>query len=363
VRADGRVVRRYLAVPAPRYPQYRVALTAWQALLGRRGAFDLVHLHTPGFVGLSGWLAARRWKVPVVGTYHTDLTGMLRGSGVTPISRAFYRAWAKFSLDLCRQCDLATAPSESAASGLPDRRRAHRWAPIRIIPNGVDTERFCPDPGSTGPDRTGQIVFLGRLTRDKGVHRFLDAIERLDLALPWTASIVGEGPERAAVEQRIRNLPGREGRIRFLGPWPESSKPALLAATEVFVLPSLSDTSSIALLEALACGAAGVVTDRGGPAEIARASEGGLVVDPLDPAALAQAIERLLGDRRLCRAMAARGRAWVVAHGSAERMAREFAEVYDQLCRVSGPTSGQGIQVPATARSTGPGAARISPRR
>ncbi len=333
VRPDGTRIRRFRSIVAPSYPQYRIALTPWYLpLLTCR--FDVVHIHTPGFVGLAGWFAARRWRVPSVGTYHTNLTGLLRGVGRTGPARAFFRAWSRFSIDLCRHCDVATAPSEVSRADLVGRATAKQGDAPLLVPNGVDTERFRPgisDPdwrGRLGAGRAPILLFLGRLTRDKGIDRFLRAVERLDRERPWLAVVAGDGPLRPVLEPRRR--PGSEpwDRVRFVGPVPEAEKPALLAQSQVFVIPSLSDTSSVALLEAMACGVPSVVSAFGGPAEIAQRSSVGLVADPRDPDRVVGAVLQLLEDTALARSFSCRGHEWVVEHASAERMAREFVKCY-----------------------------------
>lgn len=351
LRPDGVVIRRYRSLPAPRYPQYRVALVPWSIPFGRRREFDLVHLHTPGFLGVAGWLAARRWGVPTVATYHTNLTDMLRGAGATPLSRAFFRAWSRFSVDLCRRADLATAPTEVARrSLLPDSGGRSVREP-RVIPNGVDTERFRPSIGwpdwraRLGAKDAALVTFIGRLTRDKGIQRFLDAVTRIVSTEPWLAVVGGVGPEGLRVAERVRDDPALSRRVRIAGPVLEAEKPALLSQSSVFVLPSLSDTSSVALLEAMASGAPSVVTARGGPGELARSSGASIVVDPERSDELAGAVERLLADASLARQRSVRGRSWVVAHASAERMATGFVGCYTEVLgrRGSGGSRGRRI--------------------
>ncbi len=342
-REDGVRVRRYVGVPAPGYPQYRIALFPWGAAFAARGRFDVVHVHTPGFVGLAGWLAGRGAKLPLLATYHTDLAELLRGAGRHRGSRAFFRAWGRFGVDLCRTAQLATAPTDAGAAALAPRPGARTSAPVWVVENGVEPERFRP--GITAPDwgarlapsRPPFVLFLGRLTRDKGVHRFLDAVDRLDLGPPWTALIGGDGPQRGAVENHIAARRGRISHLRYLGPVAESEKPALLAQSSIFVLPSLSDTSSVALLEAMAAGAVGVVTTRGGPGEIARRSGCGLVVDPEDAGAIAAAIQRLLRDPAEASDHARRGRAWVVEEASSVRTARGYLHGYRRILRPGTP--------------------------
>ena len=122
--ANGVTVHRHLAIAAPSYPQYRVALLPYASLFVSRRRFDVVHIHTPGFVGLAGFLAARRWGLPAVCTFHSDLGGMLAGAGRTAVARAFFQAWARFNLDLCLHCDAATAPTLAACAQLTAARHS-----------------------------------------------------------------------------------------------------------------------------------------------------------------------------------------------------------------------------------------------
>lgn len=341
LRPDGVRVVRFASLPAPQYPEYRIAVTPWTVLMSAWRGFDVVHVHTPGFVGLAGRLAARRWRVPSVGTYHTDLVGMLRGSGSHAVTRAFYRAWGRFSVDLCRSCDAATLPTEAMRPAfLEGDERLHR--PPVVVENGVDPALF--HPGRSEPDWRGRlgiadgvpiVAFLGRLTRDKGVRRFLSAVERLSTPRDCTAVVAGVGPLAGEVEERAREARSHDRSVVFLGPVDETEKPALLAQTSIFVLPSLSDTSSVALLEAMASGTACVVTNRGGPADIVRRSESGVLVDPEDVGEIARAVEGLLSEPDRRRQLAESGRRWVIEHATVRAMGDRFVALYRSVlgCR------------------------------
>lgn len=337
-RADGVRLRRFRSVSAPGYPEYRIAVDPFLAVNPSDEPFDIIHIHTPGFVGLAGLWHARRSGVPTVGTYHTHLSEMLKRVGRHSASRSFFRAWGRFAVDLCRACDAATAPSEVARAALTPPGASPLAQQPRVIPNGIDPAFLRPHPDTTGwGARTGLspgtslVTFLGRLTTEKGVFRFLDALERMAARPEWTGAIGGQGPQAPMIRERLATSGSMAQRIRFLGPVSETDKPVLLAQSRVFVLPSIGDTSSIALLEAMACGAACVVTNRGGPAEIARRAAAGLLVDPEEPAQIAAAIERFLEDADLRIAHIARGREWVAAHASAAQMATEFTKCYQSL--------------------------------
>jgi glycosyltransferase involved in cell wall biosynthesis len=334
-RSDGVRVRRHVSLSAPSYPEYRVALFPYSSVRRTRNRFDVVHIHTPGFVGLAGLLAARHWRVPSIGTYHSDLAGMLAGAGRSRPSRWFLRAWSRFNLWLCWACDVVTAPTVRSAEQLEQARpRQGARGPI-VIENGVDGSRFHRDaPGVDWHSRLGiptsrpLVTFLGRLTHDKGAPRFLDSAERIPADVPCFVVVGGTGPLEKEVAARFQPNGGLSGRGAYVGAVREEEKPALFAQTRVFVLPSFSDTSSVALLEAMACGAACVVTDRGGPAEIARRSGASLIVDPEDREGLARAIGDLLRDPERASQMGARGAAWVREEASIERTATSFDRLY-----------------------------------
>lgn len=332
--ANGVTVRRHLSLAAPNYPQYRVALFPYAPVVRPPHRFDIVHIHTPGFVGLAGFLTARRWGVPSVATFHSDLGGMLAATGKTPLGRAFFRAWARFNLDLCLHCDAATAPTSAAGAQLTRAARTAR-VPVVVIPNGVDVHRFRPAiPSPDWHHRLGVrserpfAIFLGRLTRDKGVLRFLDAVESLPAEVPVWAIVGGVGPLQANVAARFAPGTALAHRGKFVGAVPDPEKAALLAQSRVFVLPSLSDTSSLALLEAMACGLSCVVTTHGGPAEIVRRSGAGILVDPQDIPAVRLAIQQLFQEPERAAQFGVRGREWVEREASIGRTATLFESLY-----------------------------------
>ncbi len=335
-RPDGVTVRRHASVVAPGYPQYRIAVFPYGPVVapgfGRR--FDVVHVHTPGFVGLAGWLAARRHRLPLVATYHTHLGGMLAAAGGSRARRRFYRAWSRFAVEICRGSDLATAPTEEALRYVTRPAEDARPSRSCVVANGVDTQVFRPD--ASGPDWRGRlgagsrplVTFLGRLTRDKGVERFVDALDGWDPGVPFVGVVGGEGPLGPTLRRRLASSRDTGSCLRMIGPVPEEEKSGLLAQSRVFVLPSVSDTSSVALLEAMASGVACVVTSSGGPSEIARRSGACSIVDPFDRVQLRAAIAEYLHDPSLAKGRGAAARSWVEAHASVDRTAREFVDCY-----------------------------------
>jgi glycosyltransferase involved in cell wall biosynthesis len=332
--ADGVEVHRLRSLPVPLYGEYRWPVFPFRVVgTAARGA-DVVHLHTPGMLGTTGFLSARHARRPLVGTFHTDLDAMRRSVPQKLLVPLFFRVAWWYNLGTYYRCDVATAPSESARATLERSSRKRFRRPVEVVPNGVDVGRF--HPGSRVPDwraRCGLgpgplVTYLGRLTSDKGVHRFLDAFalaaERADLA----GIVGGVGPEEEAVRARIAREPVLASRLRYVGPVAEEEKAALLGQTDVFVLPSTSDTSSVALLEAMACGAAVVAPSLGGAAEVVDPGRTGLVVDPRSPEGLSGAIVEVTGDPTERRRLGDAAARWVREQRSLDAMARRFISLY-----------------------------------
>lgn len=340
---DGVSVRRVRSVPVPLYGQYRWPLFPFSQLRSIGRGTDVVHLQTPGLLGTAGFLAARRYRLPLLGTFHTNLREMAQSVPQKFLVPLFFRVAWWYNLGTYWRCDLATAPSEAARRALLDHARKPFRQDVRVVPNGVDVARFRP--GVSVPDwraRCGLgdeplVTFLGRLTVDKGVHRFLDAVGAGARAGTLAAIVAGSGPEEPAVRARLAAEPELARHVRYVGPVAEEEKAALLGQTDLFVLPSTSDTSSIALLEAMACGAAVVAPSVGGAAEVVHDGTTGRVVDPRAPEALRGAIEELLGAPGERRALAERGRRWVAESASLDAMARRFISLYSMLSEEKRP--------------------------
>jgi 1,2-diacylglycerol 3-alpha-glucosyltransferase len=346
--ADGVTVVRSRSLPVPLYGQYRWGLFPFSQLRGRNmRRFDLLHLHTPGIMGSTAFLAARSLRKPLVGTFHTNVWEMRGSFPRTLPLRAFFRIASWYALGAYYRCDAATVPSLPAKQWMVEHSRKPFRRPVEVVPNGIEVERF--HPGIPVPDwreRCGLptaplVTYLGRLTVDKGVHRFLDALAELSGGEDFAGLVAGAGPEEERVRDRLRTDPRLTGRVRYIGPIAEEEKASLLAQSELFVLPSTSDTSSIALLEAMACGAACVAFDVGGPAELIRDGVTGRLVAPPGDGVLARAISDLLGSvserDRLRRAAIE----YVRREASIERTATRFMALYELLLAERRPHDGR----------------------
>jgi glycosyltransferase involved in cell wall biosynthesis len=208
---------------------------------------------------------------------------------------------------------------------------------VEVAYNAVDVERAAVSapPGlrtQLGGSETRPLVLTpARLDAQKGHGVLLEAIAEVPDALFLLA---GEGPERGALEARAAEL-GVAERVRFLGR--REDVPQLLAACDVFALPSLYEGSSLAVLEAMAAGTAIVSSAIGGTEELIEDGRSGLLVAPGDAPALAAALRRLLGDTQLREEFAARARERVDAGLRREQNAERVAAVYRELLGEPGP--------------------------
>ncbi len=217
------------------------------ARLMRAGCFDVVHTHLYR-AGVYGRIAARLAGVPhVVATEHSLGDGLIEGRPTTRAVRALYLATERLG-------HTTIAVSGAVAGRLRD------WGVdrdrIAVVPNGIDADelRFDPALRDAARDRLGisrharVIGTVGRLVPSKRTDVLVRALTRVPDA---TLLVVGDGPERAALERLVRES-GLDGRVVFAGTSPYPREP--LCAMDVFAAPSVQETFGMAVLEALAAG-------------------------------------------------------------------------------------------------------------
>lgn len=201
---------------------------------------------------------------------------------------------------------------------------------IRVIPNAIAmTAPPARDEhlreSLTGGTDAPLVLSTARLDPQKGLQHLIAAAADVPDAI---FVIAGTGPEREALEA-LAHSHGVAERVRFLGHRQDVAD--LLAACDLFVLPSLYEGLPLAVLEAMAAGVPVVATDVGGTNEVVLDGETGVLVPAADAAALAQAIRALLADRPRASALAARGQAHVRCRHSASVMTADVSRVYVEL--------------------------------
>jgi glycosyltransferase involved in cell wall biosynthesis len=289
----------------------------------RRARPDLVH--TAGarasFYGrVAAWLAG----VPaVVSSVHTSIEDY----EVPRWRRALYGLLDRASARIAARL-IAT----SEAVGATLRRRGAPAGKVVVIPNRPDPRHLVPlraraavraELGAGGGDTL--IGVIARLTPQKGVGDFLDALARLRDRGGWRAAIVGDGPLRADLEARARRL-GIADRCAFAGMRTDLGD--LLAGFDVLAVPSRSEGLPYLVLEAMTAGTPMVATAVGGIPEAVTDGVSGLLVPAREPGRLAAALGRLLDDPRGRAALAAAARRHAAEALSLEPMLAAVDAVY-----------------------------------
>ncbi len=225
---------RFRTVPCPSYPEIRLSVWAGNkvARLIERGEFDAVHIATEGPLGLAARRCCRRLGRPFTTSCHTRFPEYLRCRLPVPITASY--AWLRRFHNAAART-LVRSPSQKTDL---ERRGFNRLA---IWPGGVDTELFRLY-GKEALDYPRPVaMYMGRIAAEKNLEAFLE------LDLPGSQVIVGDGPARAALQQRYP-------RARFIGYRHGEALARILAAADVFVFPSRTDTLGLVMIEALACG-------------------------------------------------------------------------------------------------------------
>jgi glycosyltransferase involved in cell wall biosynthesis len=308
----------------PRMPEGREgaqrALWFARQLAARRPAVFHAHLTWPRACKF-GLAAAILAGVPaVVATLHAFID--------LPASRYLYLQQWLLAKKVGRYLAVSAALARQmcATNAMP----AHK---IQVIHNGISMAPFQRPIASgfrlalSGTSGRPIVFTAARLDKQKGLGHLLEAAALVPEAL---FVLAGEGPERRALETQSQQM-GLGDRVVLLGQ--REDIPDLLAASDLFALPSLNESLGVSILEAMAASRPVVATAIGGIGEAVADGETGLLVPPGDPVALAGAIRRLLSDPSLALRMGAAGKVRVQRDFSAETMLRRVTEVYDELLR------------------------------
>ncbi|MBM4434764.1 MAG: glycosyltransferase [Chloroflexi bacterium] len=302
-------------------------------LLVSRG-IALVHAHLY-FPGLHAKLAGWRTRVPVVCSLHN-----LMYEPEIRIANPRFAPWKQVPLRIGdRVTDRLVRPELIAVSEAVRRSAIARLGvdPARVvtIPDGVDTKALTPaSPDERAaarrelglPRDASVVAVVGRLVPLKGHATLLDAVARLRGASPALRLLVAGG---GALEPELRALAARLGVgdvVRFLGP--RGDVRGIHAASDVLAAPSLSEGFGLAVVEAMAAGLPCVASRTGGLAEIVEDGATGFLVMPRDPADLADALRRLLGDAELRHRFGDRARAVAQARYDVRDSAGRLEDLY-----------------------------------
>ena len=172
------------------------------------------------------------------------------------------------------------------------------------------------------------VGVVARLDLQKGFEYLLRAVRELCNIYALKVVIVGEGPDRKAIEDMVKEY-GLQSNVVLAGQ--QSDMAGVYAAMDIFVLPSLNEGLPMTVLEAMAASRPVIATRVGAIPSVIQDGENGLLVDPKDVDGLRNALARLLSDSDLCRRMADRAHDWVGRNYTSEVMAVKYRHLYEEV--------------------------------
>lgn len=258
---------QFRTIPCPTYPEIRLSWRPYRAVLRTISRFapDVVHIATEGPLGLAARRAALRLDIPLTTAYHTRFPEYVKARFGVPLSWTYgYLRWFH------NAARVTLVPTQVVRSDLTARglTRLALWS------RGVDNGMFYPRENARLAGEPPIFLYVGRVAVEKNIDAFLQ------LDLPGTKWVVGEGPELERIRQQY---PG----VRFLGVLTQDSLAEVYSGADVFVFPSRTDTFGLVLIEALACGCPVAAYPVTGPVDVIGDAPAGALDDDLGAACLA----------------------------------------------------------------------------
>jgi L-malate glycosyltransferase len=309
-----------LDYPLVAHRSYALALTATMVEVARAEKLDVLHAHYAIPHAVSATLAKQILGADgpkVVTTLHgTDVTLVGTDHGFQPLTR--------FAV---ATSDAVTTPSR----WLADTARANLALPatlaIDVIPNFVDTTTLNP-PAQRDPQRRRVLIHVSNFRPIKRVSDVVRVFAAVRSHVDARLDLVGDGPDRNGAEALVSKL-GLQDAVRFHGETDDLG--SLYGASDVFLLPSESESFGLAALEAMACGVPVVASDVGGIPDVVVDGETGFLAPVGDVAAMAEATRRLLTDHALHQTMSRLARRRVEASFRLDPAVDRYEAVYRRV--------------------------------
>jgi glycosyltransferase involved in cell wall biosynthesis len=282
----------------PEYESQKVAFPPFLNIIEfiENQQFNQIIISTPGPVGLVGLLAAKLLNINIKGMYHTDFPQYVRH--LTDDDYMEEVAW-KYVLWFYGCMEKVLVPSRFYFEQLESR--GIECKKIDILSRGVDRIRFNPTKRDVGfwakynINGGFKFLYVGRVSVEKNLENLLTAFYIVKQKLSnINLVIVGEGPSFETFKSRFKHSD-----IVWTGYLKDEALSCVYASSDVFVFPSMTDTFGNVVLEAHSSGLPAIVSDKGGPAEIVKTYNSGIVVDARLPSNIAQAMEQIYGDELL----------------------------------------------------------------
>ena len=258
---------RFHSIPCPTYPEIRLALRPFPLFsrLAEKFAPDAVHIATEGPVGSAARTFCLREKLAFTTAYHTRFPEYVHARIRLPL---------RLTYDWLRRFHAPAKAVMVATRALHADLEQRGFGNLVTWTRGVDTELFRPGPPLANDWRRPVFMYVGRVAVEKNIEAFLA------LDLPGTRVVVGDGPQRAALQRRFPDAV-------FTGAKHGEELAAHFRSADVFVFPSRTDTFGLVLLEAMASGTPAAAYPVTGPIDVIAPGRSGVLLQDLRAAALA----------------------------------------------------------------------------
>jgi glycosyltransferase involved in cell wall biosynthesis len=285
--------------------------------------FDLVQAFFTVPCGAIAWKLSREFSVPYVVS--------LRGSDVPGYSDRFQFLYP-FLRPIVRMVWRGASAVVSNSRGLKELAlQTNNEQSIAVIPNGVDVKHFVPQEKSLVANEGVIHLTLGasRLTDRKGIVYLIEALDILRDTFRFSLVIIGDGNAKERLEQLVKDRDLSES-ISFVGRIPREETLPYYQTADIFVLPSLNEGMSNAMLEALACGLPMITTRTGGADELVKEGENGLFIEQANAQDVARALTVLCEDTELRQQMGKKSRA-LAETMSWQSVATQYSVLYQSI--------------------------------
>ena len=319
-------IERFLSVSLPSYPDVKVVVPSRSRIKKIIKQFqpDLIHIHTPGMLGLYALNVADMLGIPVIGTYHTlvsEQEGYLSVYRLLKLDKLFLKVSRfdklnikdlfkllktdsfninkKVILKLCNyfydRCDLILSPSHLLKDQLLEFGIKK---PVKVISNGLDLARFQGQVKQLN-SHSPKLLHVGRISYEKNCDVVIQAFKLINEKLPEsTLTIIGDGPALGSLKVLVTKL-GLDAKVTFTGLVPHTELHTYYPKFDLFVTASTMETQGLVVLEAIACGLPAVGVKAFAIPELIKEGKNGYNAKPFQHTEMAELALKVLGSPEL----------------------------------------------------------------
>lgn len=331
---EERDVYRFTSLPYPFLKEHRIVLPLSRQLRDFANLdIDVIHVQTPFSLGLLGIYFAKKYKIPLVHTYHTFFMAYLHYVPFVP-KKILEKYAAIHFKRFCLRCDYLIVPSKQMEEEL---EKEVQEKPIAIIPTGVtvpqldNQERKALIESFQLDQNTDYFVFVGRLAMEKNLFFLIRVFDIVLKSLPDVKLlIIGDGPVKSELESMAKHL-GIMDRVIFTGYIPHPNVFYFLELSKLLLFPSKTETQGLIVLESFCFGTPAICLNQMGVQDILSEQKGGYLVEENEQA-FAEKVIALSKDKVLYDSKVAEAKQ-IAQLNDSKIMAVETIKVYESLLK------------------------------